>query len=168
MDLSINKEPFWSYLSQSQQDLISEGLYLVEFVKSAPPEKFKDYSFLVFSFAKALEGFLKQVYLDADMISRLDYISDHLRLGKLLSPNLTEKLGERSLYSKLINKTDENFANKVWQVWKVGRNQIFHYFSHNIKAVTFEEAVGLIDSIIDLMRESYMRLLPPEKQKISE
>ena len=88
MEYLINKESkFWLYLSQGQKDLISEGLYLMDDIIRDQAYQFKDYSFLVFPFAKAYEGFLKQIFRDKDLISRLDYISDHLRLGKLMSPN---------------------------------------------------------------------------------
>ena len=89
MDYLINKESqFWLYLSQGQKDLLDEGLYLMNDIIRDHAYQFKDYSFLVFPFAKAYEGFLKQIFRDKKLISRLDYISDHLRLGQLMSPNL--------------------------------------------------------------------------------
>lgn len=155
---------FWQYLSQNQQDLITEGLYLVTFIQHNCHDCFKDYSFLVFPFAKAMEGYLKQVFLDAGFISHLDYISDHLRLGKLLSPHLVNKLGARSLYQHLTNRVDEQFAERIWQTWKLGRNQVFHYFSHNIHALSFAQATALIDQILGMMEESHHKLLPTNEQ----
>lgn len=128
-------------------DIIKDGAY-----------HFKDYSFLIFPFAKAYEGFLKKLFLDVKFISRLDYISDHLRLGKLMSPNLTEKLGDRSLYLKVKEKSSLELADKIWSTWKIGRNQIFHYFPHNIKAVSFKEAEEIINTIIGTMEETYAKL----------
>jgi hypothetical protein len=119
---------------------------------------FKDYSFLVFPFAKAYEGFLKQLFLDVKFISHLDYISDHLRLGKLLSPNLVKKLGERSLYKKIKEKAGQDLADKIWNAWKIGRNQVFHYYPHNLKALTFSQAENIIDNILSAMEESYGKL----------
>ena len=72
---------------------------------------------VVFPFAKANEGFLKQIFRDKKLISRLDYISDHLRLGKLMSPNLIGKLGPDSLYLKIENGYSKELAEKVWNVW---------------------------------------------------
>lgn len=122
--------------------------------------QFKDYSFLVFPFAKAYEGFLKQLFKDTKLISHLDYISDHLRLGKLMSPNLIGRLGEKSLYKKIKDRTGEELAQKVWSVWKIGRNQIFHYFPHNVKAISFQEAEKIITEILETMQDSYERLNP--------
>ncbi|PIQ73668.1 hypothetical protein COV58_01295, partial [Candidatus Roizmanbacteria bacterium CG11_big_fil_rev_8_21_14_0_20_36_8] len=67
----IKKEEVWIYLSLTQQDLMSEGKFLIDFVKE---QHFKDYSFLVFPYAKAYEGFLKQLFLDLEFISHHDYI----------------------------------------------------------------------------------------------
>ena len=159
MDYLVNKESqFWAYLSQGQRDLLEEGLYLMDEVIKDNAFQFKDYSFLVFPFAKAYEGFLKQIFRDKKLISRLDYISDHLRLGKLMSPNLIGKLGPDSLYLKIENGYSKDLAEKVWNVWKNGRNQIFHYFPHNIKAISFSEAREISMDILRTMEVTYERL----------
>ncbi len=151
-------QEFWQYLSPNQQNLILEGQYLMNEIIKTNAYQFKDYSFLVFPFAKAYEGFLKKLFMDVKFISHLDYISDHLRLGKLMSPMLIEKLGERSLYKKIQDKTNAQLAEKIWETWKIGRNQIFHYFPHNIKAISFDEAEKVINQIIVTMEESYVKL----------
>lgn len=149
---------FWNYLHQNQKDLIREGIFLIDDVIQHNAYQFKDYSFLVFPFAKSYEGFLKQIFLDAGLISRLDYISDHIRLGKLLSPHLIGRLGDRSLFAKIKSQYDENLANTIWIAWKKGRNEVFHYFPHNVKAVSFEEAKNLIGQILGAMEKTYNNL----------
>ncbi|MCX7881503.1 MAG: hypothetical protein N2482_03290 [Patescibacteria group bacterium] len=149
---------FWQYLSQNQKDLISEGYYLMDEIIKNHSYQFKDYSFLVFPFAKAYEGFLKQLFKDIGFISHLDYISDHLRLGKLLSPQLVGRLGERSLYKKILQRSSVDLAQKIWEVWKLGRNQIFHYYPHNLKAISFFQAKEIIEKIIETMKEVYEKL----------
>jgi len=156
--LIFKTSDFWFYLSKNQKDLINEGLYLMNDVIKNHAYHFKDYSFLVFPFAKAYEGFLKQLFLDVKFISHLDYISDHLRLGKLLSPNLVNKLKERSLYKKIKDKAGQELADKIWNAWKIGRNQVFHYYPHNLKALTFSQAENIIDNILSAMEESYGKL----------
>jgi hypothetical protein len=156
--LIFKTSDFWFYLSKNQKDLINEGLYLMNDVIKNHAYHFKDYSFLVFPFAKAYEGFLKQLFLDVKFISHLDYISDHLRLGKLLSPNLVNKLKERSLYKKIKDKAGQDLADKIWNAWKLGRNQVFHYYPHNLKALTFSQAENIIDNILLVMEESYGKL----------
>jgi len=153
----VNKD-FWQYLSSQQRNLILEGQYLMDDIIKHNSYQFKDYSFLVFPFAKAYEGFLKQLFKDIKFISHLDYISDHLRLGKLMSPNLIERLGDRSLYKKIQDKNSEDLAKRIWETWKIGRNQIFHYFPHNLKAISFAEAEGIIGQILKTMEEIYLKL----------
>lgn len=156
--LTIRTSSFWQYLSQNQKDLILEGQYLMNDIIKDNAYQFKDYSFLVFPFAKAYEGFLKQLFKDVKFISHLDYISDHLRLGKLMSPNLIGRLGERSLYKKIQENVGTELADRVWNTWKGGRNQIFHYFPHNIKAISFAEAEKIIEEILGTMEESFEKL----------
>lgn len=158
--LILRTSDFWQYLSQNQKDLIREGQYLMNNIIKNQVYQFKDYSFLVFPFAKAYEGFLKQIFKDTKLISHLDYISDHLRLGKLMSPNLIVKLGDKSLYKKIKDRVNEDLAEKIWSNWRVGRNQIFHYFPHNLKAITFIEAETIIENLLQTMEQAYKKLNP--------
>ncbi len=154
----LERKPIWRYFSQAQKDLIEEGLYLKDDIVRDHAFQFKDYSFLIFPFAKAYEGFLKQLFKDVKFISHLDYISDHLRLGKLLSPHLVAKLGQRSLYLQIINCSGEPLAARIWKAWKLGRNEVFHYFPHNLRAVTFPDAEKTITELLCTMDESYDQL----------
>ncbi|MBI1863294.1 hypothetical protein HYS00_04220 [Candidatus Microgenomates bacterium] len=155
---------FWQYLSKEQQDLLLQGDYLSGEIIQRQKHTFKDYSFLVFPYAKAYEGFLKQLFQDIGYISHLDYISDHLRLGKLMSPNLIDRLGDRSLYLRIEKSSGRDLAEKIWNTWKVGRNQVFHYFPHNLKALSFEEAEKLVNTIVQTMQESYRTLYEPSRK----
>lgn len=143
----------WVYLSPSQQSLISQGFYLVEDAKThTPVHRITDYSYLVFPFAKAYEGFLKQLFLDLHLIDKAHYESDHFRIGRMLSPHLQHKLRDDSIFRKLVNLTgDSELAESLWTTWKEGRNLIFHYFPHNTRAITLSEAEHLNGSIIKAM-----------------
>ena len=151
----IKKEEVWIYLSLTQQDLMSEGKFLIDFVKE---QHFKDYSFLVFPYAKAYEGFLKQLFLDLEFISHHDYISDHIRIGKLMSPHLIRRLGEESVYAKIRDAAGEDLAHEIWEVWKVGRNEVFHYYPHNIKSLSHQQAIGVAEKILHTMVSGYQKL----------
>ncbi|EKE21138.1 MAG: hypothetical protein ACD_7C00345G0001 [uncultured bacterium] len=157
MNIDKNSNLF-KYISQAQKDLILQGEYLVNKVIAEGKFIFFDYSFIVFPFAKAYEGFLKQIFLDVKFINRLDYISDHFRLGKVLSPNLVQKLGERSVFQKISQTAGVEFAQKIWQTWKIGRNQVFHYFPHNIKSLNFNEAKEIADKILETMNKAILEL----------
>jgi len=168
-NVTLQSKPLWSYLSQTQKDLIMEGQYLLHDIIKDHAFQFKDYSFLVFPFAKTYEGFLKQLFKDVKFISHLDYISDHLRIGKLLSPHLMAKLGDRSLYKQIIECANEGLAKRIWESWKMGRNQVFHYFPHNLRALTFSEAAKTIETLLLTMDEAYNQLkLMKVRQKLIE
>ncbi|MFA9288261.1 MAG: hypothetical protein ACEQSA_00070 [Weeksellaceae bacterium] len=153
----FTQHKIWAYLSETQKDLILEGKYVMEMSEKAA-HQFKDYSFLVFPFAKAYEGFLKQLFLDVGFITHLDYISDHFRLGKFLSPHLTHKLGEQSLYVQVINHSSQELADKIWNTWKYGRNEIFHYYPHNLKRITLQGAEETNTDMLRTMIEAYEKL----------
>jgi hypothetical protein len=157
--MEINTKTYlWDYLSQGQKDLILEGEYLMDKVIKENKYSFKDYSFLVFPFAKAYEGFLKKILLDVKFISRLDYISNHFRIGKVLSPNLVQKLGERSVYRKISETAGTDLADDIWNAWKMGRNQVFHYFPHNLQSLTFQEAESIVKHLLKIMEQTVLRL----------
>lgn len=147
-----------SYISQGQRDLLQQGKYLLEDIERDRRFDFSDYSYLVFPFAKAYEGFLKQLLLDVGFISNRDYTSNHFRLGKVLSPGLVERLADRSVYKKIQDRLDTDFANKVWNTWKLGRNEVFHYFPHNLKSLTLEQARGTAGHIVATMEELLVSL----------
>ncbi|NTU72855.1 hypothetical protein HGB07_01625 [Candidatus Roizmanbacteria bacterium] len=159
---------FWNYLSQPQKDLILEGNYLITEIIQDNKYGFKDYAFLVFPFAKAYEGFLKELFKDIGYISHLDYISDHLRLGKLMSPNLVGRLDGKSLYKQVKESTTKETADRIWNTWKEGRNQITHYYPHNYKAITFDEAKQIVGTIIQTMEDAYAKLSPRILDRVSQ
>src|SRR3990167_5590936 len=158
--MDINKKSvLWNYLSDGQKKLINEGNHLIEHAKShGEDEDFGDYSFVVFPFAKAYEGFLKQVFLDAGFIREEDYRSDHFRLGKAMSPHLVKRLGYRSVYKKICDSAGCNLADHIWASWKRGRNQVFHYFPHNLRSLTLSEAEDIVSQLINTMEEAVKKL----------
>ncbi|PIZ62306.1 hypothetical protein COY16_04780 [Candidatus Roizmanbacteria bacterium CG_4_10_14_0_2_um_filter_39_13] len=151
----IQKDEIWQYLSVTQKDLILEGKYLIDIIK---PHRFKDYSFLVFPYAKAYEGYLKQLFLDIGFIPHMDYISDHFRVGKYLSPHMVGRLAEKSIYAKIRQRTTDDLAQEMWHIWKEGRNQVIHYYPHNLKRITYDEAFEMIEDILNIMMKAYKEL----------
>lgn len=153
---SINKNSFfWNYLSVGQRGLIEEGLYLLNDIKEHPDVNISDYSYLVFPFAKAYEGFLKKLFLDLGFIPKLVYESDHFRIGKALNPHLEKIYRFESVYDKIIHHCgDKSLADELWNVWKRGRNLVFHYFPHNFRALSLTEAESIISEILIVMDRS--------------
>jgi len=126
------------YLSKDQQELVND----VEIVLKRLELKdgISDYSFLVAPIAKAYEGFLKDFFLEIGIISEIDYASDRFRVGKTLNPSLRYK--RFSIFQKLadFHQDGEELAESLWDAWKFGRNEIFHYFPNDIRKLSRNEA----------------------------
>lgn len=157
------KSQLWQYLPQGQRSLIREGYYLLEDSKvHSPVHPITDYSYLAFPFAKAYEGFLKQLFFDIGFIEKWQYESDHFRIGKVLSPNLVRRLRDSSIYMKLTERLgNSDLADDLWRVWKRGRNLIFHYFPHNLSAISLAQAEEIINEIVKVMQSAVLICQPP-------
>jgi hypothetical protein len=139
------------YLSPSQDSLIND----VEIVlKSLEHNHINDYSFLVSPVSKAYEGYLKDFFLKTNVIDRYSYESDRFRVGKTLNPSLRYK--RFSIYQKLANLSEEGeaLAEKLWNAWKYGRNEIFHYFPNNLKNLSRDEAEERITMLLSAITTS--------------
>ncbi len=146
---------FWNYLSVGQKGLIEEGSYLFEDIKTHPDARITDYSYLVFPFAKAYEGFLKKLFLDLGFIPQQVYEGDHFRIGKALNPHLEKFLRHESIYDKIISVCgSRNLADELWNVWKKGRNMVFHYFPHNFRALSLTDAENIINEMLTVMERA--------------
>jgi len=144
----------WQYLSSSQRVLAGDGEFLLEDSNRHVNEEPTDYSYLVFPFAKLYEGFLKQLFLDLRVITERDYNGDHFRIGKTLSPNLVRRLRGRSAYGEIERRFGKDLATRLWHAWKNGRNLVFHYFPHNYRALTMEQARGCIANLVETMEQA--------------
>lgn len=121
------------------------------------PHKVSDYSYLVFPFSKAYEGFLKKFFLDLGMIREDEYYGDEIRIGRILNPVFKRK--GFSVFRKLKrrNSGSGEAAERLWAIWKRGRNLVFHYFPHNFRSLAFNEAVEVIKELIAAMSEAVER-----------
>lgn len=144
----------WQYLSIHQKELIEDG----ELLFAAAKERYQDlhdYSYLVFPFAKAYEGFLKKLFFDLGFIDEPTYRGDHFRIGRALNPSLEKVLRHESIYDKIVGYCGgKELANELWHVWKKGRNLLFHYFPHNLHKLTFAQAEEIAGEIIKVMERA--------------
>ncbi|OGG19228.1 hypothetical protein A2721_00115 [Candidatus Gottesmanbacteria bacterium RIFCSPHIGHO2_01_FULL_47_48] len=114
---------------------------------------FSDYSFVVFPFAKVYEGFLKKFFFKIGAISEQQYANERWRVGRALNPQLEKDLRhEESVYDRMVEhcQTPEEgirLADLLWNAWKRGRNQVFHFFPGRSKALTFAEAQDIVQEI---------------------
>lgn len=133
------------HLSSHQQELLNDTQTI--FKRLELRDGISDYSFLVSPVAKLYEGFLKDFFLKIGIISEDEYESDRFRVGKTLNPSLRYK--RFSVFQKLSDSHEkgEELAETLWDAWKFGRNEIFHYFPGNYKNLTKQEAedrIGLL------------------------
>ncbi len=137
------------YLSQHQEELLTDTEIVLKRLEIK--DNISDYSFLVSSIAKAYEGFLKDFFLKIDIISEVEYESERFRVGKTLNPSLRYK--RFSVFQKLANyhERGEELAEILWDAWKFGRNEIFHYFPSNYKSLNKSEAEERIDLLLRAM-----------------
>jgi len=137
------------FLSPRQQSLVNDVEIILKRVN--PNDNIHDYSFFVAPIAKAYEGFLKDFFLKVGIISIDDYEGERFRVGKTLNPSLRYK--RFSVFQKLsdIHENGEELAENLWNAWKFGRNEIFHYFPNISKDLTIEEAEERIDMVLKAM-----------------
>ena len=152
----LKQKPWWGYLGEDLQGLLSEALLLSDKVGSWE-QKFHDYSFVVFPASKAYEGFLKKLFLDMGFISRDDYYGKHFRIGKALNPQLEPHLREtESVYDRVVNFCGVvELANQLWETWKVCRNLVFHWFPDEKRAINYEEAKSRVAKVIATIDEAF-------------
>ena len=139
------------FVSAEQKKLLTDTQTII---KSLSQDHIHDYSFLVAPMAKAYEGYLKDFFLKIGIIDQEGYESDRFRVGKTLNPSLRYK--RFSIFQKLIDLHPEGeaLAEILWSAWKLGRNEIFHYFPNNLKQLTFAEAQERIDMVLKAIIKS--------------
>ena len=137
------------FLNPQQQNLLDDVETILEKMKIE--DDIHDYAFFVAPIAKAYEGFLKDFFLKIGIISINDYESDRFRVGKTLNPSLRYK--RFSVFQKLadIHENGEELAENLWDAWKFGRNEIFHYFPNVSQNLSRNEAEDRIDLLLKAM-----------------
>ena len=134
------------FLNPHQQNLLTDVETIIEKIKLE--DHIHDYAFFVAPIAKAYEGFLKDFFLKIGIISENDYESNLFRVGKTLNPSLRYK--RFSVFQKLadIHDNGEELAENLWNAWKFGRNEIFHYFPGISQDLSRNEAEDRIDLLL--------------------
>ena len=138
MELQKNS-PWYEYLDECQQKLVAISFALTN--KQNELAGLDDYSFIVFSMAKAYEGFLKKVFADLGLITKETYEDRHFRIGRALNPDIRSSQRDESwLYDDVEARFGGELARQLWDTWLLCRNRVFHYFSECHQGLSFEEA----------------------------
>ena len=142
-----------SFLTADLKNIFNDGEKLLV----SPVSGLADYSYIIFPFAKGFEGFLKLLFFRAGIITEFQYKSDRWRVGKALNPNMETHLrAEESSYDRLVNycTNGKELADKLWAVWRRGRNTVFHYFPGADRKVSLAEAKEIVEEIKSVMNLS--------------
>jgi hypothetical protein len=149
---------FETFLDEGMRDLLGESDYLVEREVARINEGNKplhDYGFVVFPAAKAYEGFLKKLFWELKFINRAQYFGDKFRIGRALNPNLPVRYRWDWVYEKLIAYCGtQRLVQDMWEVWKMARNEVFHFFPGHARFISLSEAEALVAKIKDTMEKS--------------
>ena len=168
MELIKRDSVLWSYLTPEVRGLIETGETVLDFVhEHKDTMNISDYSFCVFSFAKAYEGFLKKLFLDMGFIKQHEYYGDDIRIGRLLSPYFMKE--KENVFYRMCNhpRGSENLSHMLWSVWRNGRNLVFHCFPHNFRKLDYAEAFEIVSSIIDVMSLAVASCVRDQPEKVS-
>jgi hypothetical protein len=140
-------------LTQDQVELLKQaGCLLAREKQKVRQGEIVDYGFLVFTAAKVYEGFLKTFFYQLGLISRYQFYDTHFRIGKALNPDLPKAFRNRTwLYDDLEAVCGQKAAGQLWEVWRRGRNQIFHYFPDRGDFLSLSEAEAIIKEILEAM-----------------
>lgn len=140
------------YLSPNQDSLLNDVELVLERLKDF--DHISDYSFLVAPISKAYEGYLKDFFLQLKIIDQYSYDSDRFRVGKTLNPSLRYK--RFSVFQRLsdLDSHGEEIAELLWDAWKHGRNEIFHYFPNSLHNLNREEAENRISLVLNAIIRS--------------
>lgn len=131
---SISQRPWFSQLPKDQQELIELSIVLYE-REQKMDVTLTDYSFIIFPFAKAYEGFLKQYLYDLQLISQKTFEGKRFRIGRALNPDIRDnQRDEFWLFDDVSRMCGEQLARALWETWLECRNRTFHYFpSRNVR-----------------------------------
>ncbi len=148
-----------NFLSKDIRSLLADGDSLLSLFTNptAQVPVPSDYSFLVFPYAKAYEGFLKLLFLRYGIITNKEFESDRFRIGKALNPHLEKRMRRlHSAYDRFVNYCDNGteLADRLWQTWKQGRNLLFHFFPKHYKTVSITQAQDTVAEILMTMEVS--------------
>ena len=136
------------------KELIEQSDLLLAMAQKEP-ERFGDYSFIVFPAAKGYEGFLKKMFFDLGFITESDYLGKRWRVGKALNPFLEPEIRHESVYDRIAAYCGgSELADFLWETWKSCRNTVFHYFPNEKNIVGLEDAKNKLEMIKKAIAEA--------------
>jgi hypothetical protein len=137
----------WKFMDVPMRDLVQQSFDLM----STAQNQF-DYSYVIFPMAKAYEGFLKKLFYSLGFIRKQQYLGDRFRIGRSLNPNLPKRYQWDWVYGKMKDYCEgETLPLRLWEAWKKGRNQTFHYTPEKKQLITLDEARDIQNLVVEVM-----------------
>ena len=155
---SIYTSPsFWfTQIRPVQRELFKQSIYLINDARQHNL-LYYDYSYTVMPASKGYEGYVKDLLLNLGLITNDQHFGKKFRVGKALNPSLVNhpRLKKEALYGKLTQLCgDQELAQLLWDTWRECRNEVFHYYSKSIQALSLDEAQHKIITILTAVKES--------------
>lgn len=107
-----------------------------------------DYSYITFPILKALEGIIKDILLNNDVIIGAEGFNCFDR--NQVTGNYTLK---QEITNKINDNNTENIIIKLYHHFKRTRHRIFHYEVLNPQTLTHVQALSIINETIDVIEE---------------
>lgn len=161
---NISNQSWFSQLETGQQDLFLLGGQLLERERSSVL-KFSDYSFVIFPFAKAYEGFLKQFLFQQGLITESVYMGNKFRIGRSLNPDIREsQRDEWWLYDDVVLYCGDKLARDLWDTWIESRNHVFHYFPKTLHTYSLDKIESKIGKMLNVVEQAWMCKIQKERE----
>lgn len=160
MHLKYKQESWYEFLDPGMQQMVDQSYILIREELDLPQPRFSDYAYVLFPLARAYEGFLKKYMLQLDILPESQLMDKYFRIGRSLNPELPEHLQDHAwLFDDLERLCrdcgEPDLAQQMWDLWKEGRNQIFHYyFPAQARHVSLNEANQFQDRFFGLMKQA--------------
>jgi hypothetical protein len=147
-------ESWYIYLQPKQQTLVGLAYYLADREEQLE-SRLDDYSFVVFPMSKAYEGFIKKYLLDLGLIDNRTYEGKRFRIGRALNPDISERhRDEFWLFEGIARECGRATAQKLWDVWLLCRNRVFHYYPKENNTLTLDQAQSYLTELGEAMSEA--------------
>lgn len=148
----ILNSQWFPFLNKRHQRLVAISIELYE-REYTLKSNFEDYSFIVFSMAKAYEGFLKRSFLDLKLIDNKTFEGKRFRIGKALNPDVNPRNRDKYwLYDDIEQLCGKAVAQELWETWLSCRNRVFHFFSNANNTITIETSGEYLLKISNSMK----------------
>lgn len=149
----IAKGETQGWITAFQAGLLRQAVGLLRQVEHGDSKlQVVDFGYIIFSAAKAYEGFLKTFFWQSGLISKQQYLDDHFRIGAALNPDLPYKYRNHNwLYDDVAEICGKETAQLLWETWRTSRNQVFHYFPDQNQGADLPEARQAIEAILKAM-----------------